>query len=272
MYKLLPILLLLSIISCQDEVKEKNIVKNELVLKESPKQDSTLGMKKDTILILKKDSILTIKHKITTIDGVWLNEIYYNALITSKSPKKSQLIVRNSVVVIPKRVGKDVFIGMNFHEGMRYELEKDSLSYYIETGYNSSVRENIKLKNNTLTVREDKYVKIKSIRNKHHRFFNIAEQLIFTGRYNWNGRQVQFTEQGKVIGLDSLKNYLVILDYIEPGHGTDQLWLGTNQDSFSTYGFQFLGDTLEIYSLMCNDINCYYPKFDKRLYQLVKEN
>lgn len=86
----------------------------------------------------------------------------------------------------------------------------------------------------------------------------IIEYLLFKGKYiTSTGKEVEFTKNGQVKGLDTINYYLPFVDYYEPGPTRDKLILTRNLNKpflygyRPYYGFKFNKDTLNIYKLDC---------------------
>lgn len=199
--------------------------------------------------------IISIEHQLKPnsfkdrIVGQWLNQEYYSALISSKSPRFSQ--EKAGLVLIEFTPNFESFIVYNWHEGINpnYFIQNDTLRF--ERFENSYA---ILINNNTLELNfgndHGTYLKYESIDSSHK---NLAiNKLIFAGEYinTKNGRRIKFNGNGIVSGLENFMNYRVRDDYYDQGLDVDLIDFTTTGNS-QQLTWDFSQDTLFLYKIKC---------------------
>lgn len=252
-------ILVLLLGSCKENLKE-----NEVIDHDTPPKTETP---------IKDDKPLeTVKPASTGFGGIWLNRKYVDRLIATQSPKKSQDITPITMLVLPDDFNKEATVIISFHEGATGKVFKKDKGYQINYADSNEPPFSFDLDKRGIKSENDEFVKLKSSGNKND--FRIADQLLFAGKYDLNGKQVEFSTNGKVTGLDAFSYYSVLIDYYDAGMQVDQIRLGKNAEESKLYGFTFKNDTLSIYELKCVDGDadfCDVVKLGKKLYQLKKK-
>jgi len=218
------------------------------------------------------DTVLTSETIPTDFGGNWVNKKYVDKLKETKSPKASQDIVPITMLMLPKETNQKATIIWGFHEGTSGTVKQHNGQFGIQTGTENEFELTFKLEDNLLKTEKDEFVKIKYSDDGHT--YDIIEQLLFAGKYDLEGKQVEFTYDGKVKGLDTIAEYTVIIDYYDAGMQVDQLYLGAGYDNHKRYGFQFKQDTLIIYQLDCvqrEDDYCVVVANGQELFKMTKK-
>ena len=244
--------------SCKENSKEKELVEPD----NTPKTETPVKDEK---------TLDEVKATATGFGGIWINRKYVDRLLTTQSPKKSQDITPITMLVLPDDYKKDATIILGFHEGATGKVVKKDDLYQINYADSNEPPFTFSIDKRGIKSKKDEFVKLKSSGIKND--FRIAEQLLFAGKYNLEGKQVEFSTTGKVTGLDAFSYYSVIIDYYDAGMQVDQIRLGKNAEESKLYGFTFKHDTLTIYELKCIDGDedfCDIVKLGKKLYTLKK--
>ncbi len=182
--------------------------------------------------------------------GNWVNGKYLRVLRQSKSPRLAQGAAELSVVVIPAAAGQRASLIWGFHEGSEYVLKTEAGGkaglHDAEGGQRAYVLEYAPA-GDSLKVGDDWFVRLAGGASPEQ----AANPYLFAGRYGLGDREVTFTPDGKVTGLDSIRYYQPFLDYIDAGMQVDQVRLGRHPDTLQPYGFAIGGNTLTLYRLTC---------------------
>jgi hypothetical protein len=207
----------------------------------------------------------------TGLEGNWINKKYADELAKTGSPRASQTAADLSMLVFPRELKNIAIIIWNFHEGTNSvvkQLDKNSFAFQPHAG---DPNKTIMLENDIIKTGDDEFIRLSEIPAK--RDYYVAEQLLFAGKYDLNGKPVEFTKDGRIIGIDGFTYYSVVLDYNDAAMDVDQVRLGTAIENSKSYGFTFSGKTLTIYELKCvqtEDGKCMSVANGKELYKLVK--
>jgi hypothetical protein len=148
--------------------------------------------------------------------GSWANKRYVRALRQSKSPRLAQGAAELSVVVIPGAAGGQASLVWGFHEGSNYLLKTEAAgkaSLLDAEGGSRAYDLEYAPAGDSLKVGNDWFVRLADGSGPDR----VADQYLFAGRYRLGSRDVAFTPDGKVTGLDSIRCYQPFLDYIDAG-------------------------------------------------------
>lgn len=209
-------------------------------------QKSNNTQEKNVHEINKKTTASTKPDK--NFKGNWVNKKYVDELIKTKSPKTSQDITPMSMIIIPENFNKKATIIWGFHEGDSKIIDDNNGQVKIRFAENKE-SELILIDEKNLKIDNKQFIKLKESENQVN--YNIVEELIFAGKYDLNGQEVEFTYDGKVKGLKDIEYYMVFIDYQDVGMQVNQLLLGTDFNNSESYGFEFNQDQLIIYQLNC---------------------
>lgn len=215
--------------------------------------------------------------------GYWLSESYYNDIITHKSPQKSQEGSEECFVVIPERTLQPTMMVWNFHEGSEeisvvkkgskyqfYEFSADSVGSYQKDITLISF-DKIKIGDKTF-VKITPYAKPDEKNNP-----LILEEILFKGKYrSADGKEVEFRNDGQIVGLGNYRYYQPTMDYIGPGMQIDQVSLSADEDQKQWMAFKFRQDTLLIYNIKCVEFDksnneCSVADFGTLQYTLIRQ-
>ena len=181
--------------------------------------------------------------------GNWVNKKYVDKLLLTKSPKASQEAVLLTMVTLPRETEQEAMLIWSFHEGGNYILRRINNQFGLAGRDSRDLRYELSVENDILTLDSNQFIQIHDHEERHD--YDIAEQLLFAGNYDLSGKEVEFTADGQIIGLDTITYYSVLIDYWDAGLQVDQIVLGANSDDSKLYGFKFSHDTLSIYQLNC---------------------
>lgn len=218
--------------------------------------------------------------------GYWLGEDYFNSIREFKSPKKAQ--DGSEFLFIPDRTLKQTMMIYNFHEGNpQLTILKNGPKYQIWTLQNDSISEafdvlqefssnEIQVFSPTkIKIGNKNFVKINPFPTKDN--FKILEEILFKGQYtNAEGKNIEFKNNGELIGLDSFHYYSPNNDYFDEGEQVDQISLVKSEKDLDWFGFKFKNDTLELYKLKCitydsTSHGCGEVEFGQLTYKLWKK-
>jgi len=208
-------------------------------------------------------------------------------LKNSKSPKEAQDESSSSYIVIPDKTLERTFMVYNFHEGSEIMKVVKRGSGYELWGYSDETDSLTKqispieiISKNKIKIDNTLFEKISAVDTYANDY--IIEEILFRGKYkNSQGSSVEFTGDGKIIGMDDFQFYKPMIDYIDAGMNVDQVYLGIKPEiSFELidrYGFRFSEDTLDLFKLNCvqfdsSSNDCGEVEFGERIERLVKEN
>lgn len=206
----------------------------------------------------------------TSFGGNWINKKYMDRLLATKSPKKSQDVAVVTMLILPDNFKQNATMVLSFHEGITGKIIPKGDSFEIQSPESDVPPTTFQLKNGRIKTGKDEFIKLKTHNATN---YNVAEQLLFAGKYEMDGKQIEFTSNGKVSGLDTFTYYSVPIDYYDAGMQVDQIRLGKSRENSKLYGFSFKKNNLSIYELKClNSVGdfCDVVKNGKRLYKLKK--
>jgi hypothetical protein len=185
--------------------------------------------------------------------GVWVNEIYFEKIGKTRSPRLSQGI-ENSCIIIPDSTLEATNMVGGFHDGgPTMVVIKDDKRYQF---YNSELnlpQDTIEPVSATrLRIGRD-YFRRLEYPDTDKPDWNILEEILFSGKYqDTSGRKVVFSADGSVTGLNGVLYYEPVIDYSDREDGqVDRIRLGKSYKDLDDYGFRFDGDTLRIYTIAC---------------------
>lgn len=206
--------------------------------------------------------------------GVWVNKAYLDKLLATGSPRTAINAVSEPCIEFRSDTDKYAHIALNFHEGEdEHILRKGGIYMLGDSG------EIVALSPEEIRIAHQYFVKFKHPDPRKYDY-NIVEELLFAGDYQLeNGGKVNFSGDGRVYGLDSIKYFTPNVDYIGPGLDVDQLWLGVDSDLYKSpkYAFKFIKDTLLLYKLNClegydsTDNSCGVVDFGPLKWKLIKK-
>lgn len=255
---LIPVLTIFLMLGCKDN-KAENTLEIETQTESSEKKNITEPTK-------------TNKVESENFGGIWVNKKYADKLLATKSPKKSQDIAPITMMELPTDINKEGKVIWGFHEGVNAKIVRKNNGYEIQFKEGDEPAQGLELKDGMLKTKKDEFIKLNSAANKND--YHVVEELLFAGKYDLDGKQVEFTPTGKIIGWDNFTYYSVLIDYYDAGMQVDQIRLGKNFENSKLYGFDFKKDKLNIYELKCVEPEgkyCNVVKNGKRLYKLTKQ-
>jgi len=211
--------------------------------------------------------------------GCWLSEDYFNSIKQFKSPHKAQ--DGSAFIVIPDQTLKPTMMIDNFHEGgPPLTVLKDSSTYQLWSIKDSIISLYIDdieiLSEDKIKIGDRLFVKINPFSSVEN--LQILEEILFKGQYiTSDGKQVEFKNDGKLIGLDNYSYYIPAIDYFDAGMQIDQIELAKSQTNSESYGFKFNNDTLELFKLNCltfdsSQFRCVEVTYGKLAYKMWRNN
>ncbi|MBX2905811.1 MAG: hypothetical protein KF744_07230 [Taibaiella sp.] len=214
-----------------------------------------------------KDKATVDASSIVPFAGTWVKRAYVDTLLLTHSPMASQSV--EWFYYIPL---SDTEIGYSFtiHEGAdQYRVLKRDGRYLLQfiQGKTSGIEV---LSQNVIKIGGEEYLKVAdSVCDR------VSERFLFPGQFAKGDTVVEFTSDGKIIGLDTFSFYHVQNDYYGAGLDRDLMYMGATVGDVSNVTFSFRNDTLIICTIKCalkdeND-DCVEIENDKVCYRLVKQ-
>lgn len=200
------------------------------------------------------DSVKPLDAEIS-ISGSWVNENYFNKIIKTQSPLKSQDSAL--FIIIPDKLIRKTSMIYNFHEGSSpLEIVKSNNQYEIWELYNDSLKRRIYdvkiISESKISLSNKVFVKVSTSTNSEN--LKVLQEILFKGIYtDLNNKRIEFKPNGQITGLDAFNFYEPVVDYYDEGMQVDQIRLGKTKTDLENFGFIFRADTLELYKLHCVD-------------------
>jgi hypothetical protein len=215
----------------------------------------------------------------TTIpfEGLWVNEHYVNEVKGGKPIRECQ-DTETKCIVVPRRTLQVTGIIFGFHEGgQRLVFVKKGSEYYAYALYDGHCVDTLHVvAGERLKFGRDYYVRLGE-EDSTLPDLGVLEQLLFAGKYKRPDAAgtVSFEKNGKIDGLDSLSWYEPAIDYVDWGYETklDHIRLGADRKHLHDYGFRFVGNVLEIYTIDClkqAGSDCVLDTLGRQVYALQK--
>ena len=205
--------------------------------------------------------------------GVWVNEDYIEKIKRSKSPVRSQHVMQ-SCIVIPGRTLQTTRMIAGFHEGgADVAVGKDGDQYYL---FSSRSADSIQVISPDRIKIKDHYFNKLAHGDSTRGNWGILEEILFKGHYQLeNGKTVEFTEDGKVTGLDDFTTYIAVIDYTgtETPSEVSLIQLSKPDEQSEEYGYRFVQDTLYIHKTQLKfdkDHKYDHVVFAEQAYKLIK--
>ena len=184
----------------------------------------------------------------STCFGLWVHEEYLKALQQTNSTKKASEMGVDDFYRISTNSS---VMRLNLHEG---GADNILLMTTKSTGqiFSSDTLEayfTVEFKDNYMIVENKKYIKARTTENG---LEELVNRTLFSGKYVINDQTIQFQENGKIIGLDSIVHYKANLDYADAGMQYDKIYLQFNNEKEPrTYLYEFIADALVLYNIDC---------------------
>lgn len=185
--------------------------------------------------------------------GLWVNETYIDKIRKTKSPRQSQDVME-SCITIPSRTLQVTRMVAGFHEGAAdMVVVKDRDRYKLYDADLSTLQKEVELISSSRIRIGDQYFSRMSHHDTTLTDLGILEELLFSGRYERErGKEVVFTADGRIQGLDSFARYIPTIDYTAGSLvDFDLINMETAKNRETTYGYRFKGDTLLIFRTTC---------------------
>jgi hypothetical protein len=208
--------------------------------------------------------------------GTWVNEIYVNKILQFKTPCRAQNVMR-SCITVPDSTLKITRMVDGFYEGSADQAfgfdNGRYVMYYTEPELmKEPVSEVEIISPDKIRIDTSYFIKISS--------GHILEEILFAGKYKTEqGTDVVFTAEGRISGLDGIKEYTAEIDYtgLETDKPINLLYMGVDKVALDRYCYRFSGDILFIYKTECLDIKkrenfCAEPAQAELVYTLIKQS
>ena len=259
---LLLLLLMLYISSCSTIPTSKS----------KPGAEDSVNKQKEHTLLPRFKTLDTI----LSFSGIWVNEEYINKIISSRSPRISQGVMK-SCIVIPERTLRVTRMIAGFHEGGEDRVVvKDGDKYLFYDEGLTFIRDSIEIVSLRRMRIGNQYFKRLIHQDTSMNDLGILEEILFKGRYqSEEGKEIDFGEDGHVLGLDSFKFYSPVIDYADGPANVDHVQLGHANFKLQQFGFRFDKDTLLIYKIQClkfdsAERDCESEALSEIVYKLIK--
>jgi hypothetical protein len=212
----------------------------------------------------------------STLSGNWVNEKYITEIQSDTPVRNAQNL--GILLLFPKKFNDSVVFVSAFHDGSYITLHKEDSGYTLGlriTNKKDAAEHLTILPNGKLNLGGTLFIKIPA-----DTIIGglplVLEEYLFKGKYDLGGKEVEFTANGHIKGMDDLGYYNPRTDYFDEGLNLDQVDMGRSPDDKATYGFIFKKDTLLIYTLRCKTYDsaehtCAEVAYDKLLYRMVKK-
>tara|TARA_R110001592_G_C12988654_1_gene734861 strand:+ start:160 stop:903 length:744 start_codon:yes stop_codon:yes gene_type:complete len=203
--------------------------------------------------------------------GFWVNEEYFTALQKMKSTKKAS---DNDIGNFYRISENNSIMNLNIHEGGSDDIiQMDTKNKgRILSPDSSETYHNIEFQGETLLVDNKKFIKTPNNENGLNELVNRA---FFSGKYLISEKEIEFKENGNIIGLDSIQSYTLNLDYNDAGMQFDKIDLQFNGEKEPrTYIYEFNLDTLIISEIDCKTLEynfCVEIEKGQMFYRLLKK-
>jgi hypothetical protein len=183
--------------------------------------------------------------------GLWVNETYIDNIRKTRSPRQSQDVME-SCITIPSRTLQVTRMVEGFHEGAEdVVVVKDRNSYKLYDANLNTLQKELGLISPTRLKIGDQFFSRISHHDTTLTDLGILEELLFSGRYELeNGKEVIFTSDGRIQGLDGFERYDPLIDYTTSPLGNFDL-VNMGPGKGKDYGYRFKGDTLQIFGTIC---------------------
>jgi hypothetical protein len=212
--------------------------------------------------------------------GHWLDETYYQSIITDKSPRAAQELVKECFIYIPPGIKERARMGYNWHEiGPEMELVLENGTYTYWGVQNDTLVEQAftitQVDPTHLMIGDKRFVKVDI--SEMHTAPLVLEAILFSGTYKTSdGKTVTFTPDAKVSGMENFSQYHVRADYMDMGLQIDQVGFKSEGTKPVYYGFKYKGNTLELYEIRCTAFDkttgqCAEAAFGKLKHTLTKQ-
>lgn len=187
--------------------------------------------------------------------GFWVYEEYLKALDQTKSTKKAS---KMGVDIFYKISKDNSIMGMSLHDSgakniliMTTKSEGQIFSLDTTNAYNS-----VEFKDNYLIIENKRFVKAPPNENG---LIELVNKTLFSGEYEIENKTIEFKKSGQIVGLDSIINYEVNLDYLDVGMQYDKIHLQFREEKEArVYLYEFVSDNLVLYQIDCKSMENEY--------------
>lgn len=177
--------------------------------------------------------------------SIWINEKYYESLLKTKSAHKSKMFADTAMVTFNQKADTATIV-WNYHESSQYSVKKTE-KYQLFDTYNPQQTPSMEfvIENGKLKIGNSFFRKVETDK--------VAESLFLAGKYETPSGEIELTNDGKVVGVDSLESYTVWTDYVTMETEIDGIDFTSKSGNTSFYGYQFVGNELVLYEFEWKD-------------------
>lgn len=233
-------------------------------------------MKKIALFLLSYIVLASCSHK-GNLSGCWVSERYINAVVNDTPVRNAQTMGR--ALWFNKRIKDTVLYIFNFHEGIDVVLHQTATGYEFNSSFMNAKDTLAKIKmisTDRMSIGKDMFIRLPGdtgIRGEPA----VLEYLLFKGKYtSADNKEIEFTADGQVKGIDTINYYYPYIDYMDEGLNVDELSMGRDIKHQTTYGFRFHKDTLTIFKADCKVWDttnhcCAVVEYGPAIYKLIKK-
>lgn len=212
------------------------------------------------------------------IEGTWLNDGYYHAIVETKSPYKAyEKVGFYTGLVVDKQWADSVSVNANLgnHEGTNFiayyrpgltanalptDLKSpDEMVAFTELGYELNDKDTSLVlyfyNSNNAVYNQVKFRKIYPNSSVKDIAFGVEYTInnLLTGKFTYTDKAgqfktVEFTRNGKVTGFENMNTYSISYDFGDDGYAGDRINFGSDVEP-ALFGFEYDGNTLNLYTL-----------------------
>jgi len=184
--------------------------------------------------------------------GYWISENYLKDLKATKSTKKAQELGRDDIIRI---YDVNTIMRMNLHEGAaenKLQMTNINTGMIVDPVSNKFYND-IEFSSNKLTLDGVSYIKIAG-GDDYKKIYDLINKIIIAGKYQIDGKLVEFLDNGLIKGLDSIKSYTLNLDYGDAGMQYDKIYLQFNNEKEErAYIYEINNNALSIIEIKCEE-------------------
>ena len=214
---------------------------------------------------VKNGQVVTEYTPLEGVFGAYISSDYLEELRKHGSTKLAQEKAVMSTATI-ENVDNGYYFASTwgFHEGSdsnRILMISGSKGVCVNSEGDTLYHLDFSIQNELLVTGDNqKYHLIKfSTDTKNADFHEPINRLLLNDKFESGNGIIEFTREGKVIGLDSIKSYSFNLDYNDAGMEYDMIYLTNKDDVVKYYSYSFQADSLLIFNLNCEKSLEEYP-------------
>lgn len=188
------------------------------------------------------------------LEGNWINQKYLDTLRLTKSPQRAH----QATPIRGFYIQRDTFdaplhVVLSFQDGDDWLLQRNDDGLVFSSAYDATLQLSAELlPPKRLRLGNEVFIRCSDDLEDDGQAYALVEKELFAGRYEWNGKFVDFAVDGQIIGMEEegIEAYDPIVDYYGNTTTIDLLWLQKNGEP-NRYAFEFKDKKLCIYQLKC---------------------